>query len=498
MKPHWWQKSIFLIWICGIAALLITLGLFSYSIRLHREADLERGRSGTWALAGVVANDTERTLFGIHQIFRGIRSFLRADERSGEPFAPSVRRMLDSWMSENPFLMDLLILDAKGDILHWTGPGAPPKVRDRDYASAHLGNDASGFFVGEPKLSRVHENQWFFGVSAPLRDGQGRLDKILVAIIQVSYLYDNFRRMEMPSDSTVLLVSDRGSIYTRFPGHERYVGTQLSLDELPEPGQRGRRGVHRISPLDGRARIWSIRPVGNSPLFAGVSYDEEQLLSAWRRDTRILVSLASFIGLGILLMTGLLSHLQRRQQRTALELERLATLDALTGLANRRQFMSLAAYELNRAKRSKLPLSVIMMDLDHFKSINDRFGHEGGDRVLKAVGALLQQRCRKTDTVARLGGEEFALLLPETGKSGARVRAEILRKDIEALRVPFGSGEILLSASLGVSRWRQQEEQIDLCLSRADAALYRAKWRGRNQVCTDDDAETSAASPAAG
>lgn len=166
------------------------------------------------------------------------------------------------------------------------------------------------------------------------------------------------------------------------------------------------------------------------------------------------------------------------------ELERLANTDALTGLANRRHFMDALARELDRSQRYDRPLSLILLDLDHFKRVNDTYGHAAGDSVLKATADVMRSVCRDVDLPARLGGEELAILLPETRTGGASALAERLRERLERWDHRDEADQpFTVTASVGVAtREGHDRGSADGFLQRADAALYRAKAGGRNRV----------------
>jgi diguanylate cyclase (GGDEF)-like protein len=163
--------------------------------------------------------------------------------------------------------------------------------------------------------------------------------------------------------------------------------------------------------------------------------------------------------------------------------ERQAVTDALTGLANRRQFYEVLGREYERAQRFGQPVSLILLDIDDFKQINDSRGHLAGDAVLHSVAATLSEVIREIDLAARYGGEEFAVLLPQTGPDGAANLAERLRSEIAARSIRFGTDEITgVTASFGVAAGPVNEQtQIDLIAS-ADAALYQAKREGKDRV----------------
>lgn len=169
------------------------------------------------------------------------------------------------------------------------------------------------------------------------------------------------------------------------------------------------------------------------------------------------------------------------------ELERLASTDPLTLLANRRQFFVRLEAEIKRARRQGESLALVMLDLDHFKAVNDAHGHAVGDLVLKEVGALLSSCVREWDMAARLGGEEFALILPTTDRGGAREVAERVRARILELRCRTDEGiEVTVSASCGGAILSATVASADQLLAAADDALYDAKAGGRDRVSMDD------------
>ncbi|SDB32111.1 PAS domain S-box-containing protein/diguanylate cyclase (GGDEF) domain-containing protein [Desulfonatronum thiosulfatophilum] len=164
------------------------------------------------------------------------------------------------------------------------------------------------------------------------------------------------------------------------------------------------------------------------------------------------------------------------------KLNRLATTDSLTGLCNRRAFMQTLETELGRYRRYGKHASLLMLDLDHFKTINDTHGHAGGDEVLRYFAMLLQETVRETDLPGRLGGEEFAVLLPETKVSSALVIAERLLRKVRETVVWTHAGTASFTVSIGLGVMQPEDSTPDSLLARADAALYRAKDNGRDRV----------------
>ena len=181
-----------------------------------------------------------------------------------------------------------------------------------------------------------------------------------------------------------------------------------------------------------------------------------------------------------------LAYRMRQYQEANVQAEQMARQDPLTGLANRRAFMELAGMCWSSAARGDRSLIMIMMDIDHFKKINDQYGHRAGDEVLVAVSDLLKRHCRASDIAARWGGEEFIVLLTETDLAQAREYAEKLRHAIAELKVLTGIHSISLTASFGVARCSTDATLEDM-IHLADAELYRAKSEGRNRICAFEE-----------
>jgi len=172
------------------------------------------------------------------------------------------------------------------------------------------------------------------------------------------------------------------------------------------------------------------------------------------------------------------------EQRKLLEeeLRKLATTDYLTGLFIRRQLFELGEKEISRAKRNNAPLSLMILDIDHFKSINDTYGHATGDEVLKNFSTMFRDSLRNVDIVCRFGGEEFVAILPDTDIQLAMEVAQRLRLNIETSIMPVEDNELRYTISIGLTGLREKDTSINQLINRADEALYHAKKSGRNQV----------------
>ncbi|OIO71168.1 MAG: hypothetical protein COW19_05025 [Zetaproteobacteria bacterium CG12_big_fil_rev_8_21_14_0_65_55_1124] len=175
------------------------------------------------------------------------------------------------------------------------------------------------------------------------------------------------------------------------------------------------------------------------------------------------------------------------QMRLLDELKHRAKTDPLTGIANRRHFFEATRGEIDRCQRYDHPLSLLVLDLDNFKSINDTYGHAIGDEVLKALSRVLKKRSRKLDVPARLGGEEFCLLIPETTLEHAHELCIRLLEDIRGIHTAIPAlGERVVTASIGLATYRKGGEDVDMLVQQADEAMYAAKHSGKNKVCLAD------------
>jgi len=195
-----------------------------------------------------------------------------------------------------------------------------------------------------------------------------------------------------------------------------------------------------------------------------------------------------------LLALVLIASYAWRQVLRARRLQDLSLTDELTGLPNRRHILAYASEQLALARRLNDPVSLIVLDLDHFKRVNDEHGHAGGDAVLRGVATLLLDALRTGNRVGRLGGEEFLVVVPHADVDSARALAERVRTRIATTRIAFGSGALAITASLGVVTSPPTHGSVDALLAIADAALYEAKHAGRDRVL--HEADRAAATPA--
>lgn len=243
--------------------------------------------------------------------------------------------------------------------------------------------------------------------------------------------------------------------------------TSLNVDQLENHGVRSLIGAALVSPL-----VTNRRQIGAICLTSQDSqpYDE--------RSLRLISWASQFLSNTLL---KVLSHAT---------IERQAKQDGLTGLVNRRSFDEIIEDEFNRAQNMQMACSLLLIDLDHFKNINDNYGHQAGDEVLRRVAQILKERIneiRSSDNViaARYGGEELAVLLPEIGLAGTERIAEVIRQSIESSTIEFNETKIPVTASIGVATFTHEVmDSVAALVAAADNALYQAKADGRNRICS--------------
>ncbi|MDX1676247.1 diguanylate cyclase, partial [Arsukibacterium sp.] len=245
-----------------------------------------------------------------------------------------------------------------------------------------------------------------------------------------------------------------------------------------------------LAPGHYRFKVAASYPDGGwSPSPATVSFSIAPHI--WQRPLFQLLVLLLLAALIISLVRWRLASLKRSELKLKLqvaektaELAALARMDSLTGLANRRAFDEAMQYELKRARRQQQPLCLALLDIDHFKQVNDTWSHTVGDEVLKRVAATLQQHCRDIDSLARWGGEEFAILLPDTPLTEAYDVCDRLRQHVATIQFNDTAADLTITVSIGLATLNLQDDGKQLLID-ADRALYRAKEQGRNTVIRD-------------
>ena len=239
--------------------------------------------------------------------------------------------------------------------------------------------------------------------------------------------------------------------------------------------------------LAGLPYMADIRAAASGSLSTGLQRLGEAMHEAGKSkvaelEVALVVTTVGVVAVIIVLAAFVMVPMMRRLESQTEELIDLATTDPLTGSLNRRSFMREAETEFDRFRRYRSQFAVIMIDIDRFKTVNDTYGHAAGDSVIRALTRVCIEQTRASDVIGRMGGEEFAVLLPEASVESARIAAEKLRAALEAEAVFHEGKEIRFSASLGVAVSGPDDNEVLKVISRADEALYVAKGAGRNRV----------------
>ena len=340
-------------------------------------------------------------------------------------------------------------------------------------------------------------------VSRRLEDRDGRFAGVLLATIRLQYFVDYYERFKLDARGAITLALDDGTLMVRRPYVPEHVGTPLADGELfrqyVNQAPSGTALVRAM--LDGQERLYAFQHLEGYPLVALAGISRRDILASWRQDMLRSVTVVGLIIVGMLVFGFRLLREIRAGERSAAalrqahdELHLLTLKDSLTGLGNRRQFDNLLPVELARAQRNGQPLSLLMIDIDHFKAYNDHYGHPAGDRCLQAVAGVVASAARRPgDLAARYGGEEMVLLLPNCDEHGAQRVAATVQERLQVLEVahatsPFGRITVSLGIAVQPPGQTPLPQPADL-LASADAALYRAKHLGRNRSHPPPDAD---------
>ena len=457
-----------------VALILLTAIFVGFGIS-ERNSAMESGRESARQIAEHTALIADGTLDATRHLLYSMT--ILAKTAPAQADGTAIRNHLLQLKARSPHIMDLLMVGPQGVIRHWTGRGATPNITDREYYRYHAAQTVSTLYLGPPQSSKVHEGAWFFAMSEALRDPQGKIEYVLVALIDVEVFRKHLDvRMAVPESSQVLLTPD-GDVYARTPDHKDHVGKKVSRSvefeklTLSTPATT----LLLTSQLDGKDRIASFRRLASYPVIAGGTVPVDQLLRGWKRHLLIIAVVWVALASAIVLLAQR-AHAQYHRQTE------LATIDSLTGMFNRRSIIA-RANALERSTADSGTMAIMMIDVDHFKSINDDFGHAVGDEILKRISKILRTQIRATDFVGRYGGEEFLVLMPDTGYEGALKVAEKLRSSVassifqpRAVSISIGIATTTAAAETG------DMSPLDHTLKRADEALYKAKDAGRNCI----------------
>lgn len=474
--------------IAAVALLCVAVfALIGWNILLARDAAERAATRTVENLASLASHDSEAHIASADAFLRGVLAVLPLD---GPPRLTAAHyAVLSALAREDGGLGAVVILDGGGRPLHLVGAHGETVVQPAvDFATSVWFLDAvrepGRLVVGPPGIG-LFSNRQVLPVARAVADRDG-VRSVVMAEILVESFEQSLADLDLGSDGVVWLLWGGETVVFRLPSIDGNGNTgrttRGSPDALPYLGAP-RAPYQGAIAIDGVTRLYAFRSLPDVPMIlaVGVGHGYGVLGFGWRRQAVVSLAITAVV---CSVMFGIALLLRReiaRRNATEQNLWLLSETDPLTNLANRRRFERVIITEMRRASRNRRPVSVLVVDIDRFKTVNDRHGHAYGDMVLQVVAKRLLAAARRPgDLVARVGGDEFALLLPETDAKGARAVAEAARTDVEATVFPELGGTTI---TVGIATFDclGSISPSDL-IAAADRALYAAKEAGRNRT----------------
>jgi diguanylate cyclase (GGDEF)-like protein len=410
--------------------------------------------------------------------------------------APDLRNLLlFSLAGRSADLGPIRIFDAQGNL---SADSESVKPRDenvawRDDFRLQREERGTGLTISAPFKDRLAYGADSIALSRRLTDRDGAFAGVASAVLRLAYFRSLFQQVDVGPHSVITFASTDGTILVRQPSLTAAGDVGLRLINVPNFWRmvNEKTGVFTASyPVDGVKRMRAFRRIGGLPLIIVVGLALDDIYAEWWRRAAWSIAVTGAVCVGIILLAwGFRRELRRRElaeqdlAELATALSGMAVTDPLTGLGNRRHFDTLLQREWRRAARSKSWLSLLMIDIDHFKAFNDHHGHQQGDEVLRILAKAISGSTRRPgDSGARYGGEEFAVVLPDTDLRGAMAVAENIRAAFINREEAGELAAALPTISIGVSSVRPAGNGETTLVRSADQALYAAKEGGRNRT----------------
>ncbi|MEH6470844.1 MAG: sensor domain-containing diguanylate cyclase [Halopseudomonas sp.] len=468
--------SIFIL-VGGVAAVVLLLIL---SLWNEYHADLRVAQANSTYVAELTGANVRRSLDDLSEALHNTRTAGRFIDAAATP--EQRRRAFEVFSEEilqrKRYIRTFSVASPDGQILHWNRDQARPNIADRKYVKHHLDHPGSDIYLSQPIRSML-DDEWIVVASLPIRTTEGGLKAILIASISPDFFAPQLDSLTALSGTRLGVATYNGEIIW---ADEAQTASTVPLAEQSNSAWQQLSGTGRaeyVSASDGTLQLMAYQKLEQYPVVTVATVSKSQVLQDWRTQRAIsLVSiLLLLIGTAVVGRRLLVDHRLLLTQHH--ELKTLAMSDPLTGLANRRHLWEHAKQLIAAAERYQFSRSVIMLDIDHFKRVNDTYGHDVGDEVIKALADTIADAARETDLACRLGGEEFAIVLSHTNVDQAIKLAERLRQRVALLSFSSPQWDLSITISLGVA---VLDKDLDDALKQADEALYFAKNNGRNQV----------------
>ena len=490
-----------LVWASALSVVTI-LSIVGYLlVREYRNTEDDAARSAL-NIVQLISRDIRNTLSTYDSALNSLVSLVSlVQSQALASLSPQTQQpLLFDRAAEAPSNAGFFVLDAEGKVIAGSRPVVPllDNARQQPWFKVHLKAQSEGIFISRPLPASDTPNDWTLVLSRRITAPDGKFGGVAVALMKLSYFHNLFRGLDLGPTGNISLVSTEGIMLIQYPATTMfYTGQDLGHTPIFLRFLTERYGSFTaVSGIYHLQRLYNFAQVSELPLLVVVALSTEHIFSNWRHTALLIGSATLLLCLGLLWLTWLLVRELRLRQRAEGELAALAATDPLTGLANRRMLDKTLDLEWRRAQRSGAPLSLIMIDIDHFKAFNDNYGHQAGDEALRQVAQTIKANVRRpADLAARYGGEEFAVVLTETDAAGTRLLAEKIRVAVEQME-PANPDTPKLTISLGAcTRYAKPGDDQEQLLRTADKALYQAKKRGRNRVMDINETGVNALIP---
>ncbi len=458
---------------------MLLLGSGYWSIHEERATALRSAQAQSLNLANSLAQHASDTLSIADAVLSGLVS--RVEHDPGSSAARSaMHEFLVREARRSDRLHGIFIYAADGS---WVSSSLDSTPRthnnaDRAYFKYHRDHRDALSLVGTPVQNRS-DGSWVLTLSRRLNSPGGEFAGVVLVTLQLKYFQNYYSTFEVGPHGTIGMTNDDGIVMARRPDKQGVIGTSIAGTSIYVTMRARKHGTATYrSPIDGVERISSFAPARPYPLtvLTGVSVDDA--LANWREAARQRIVVAA-LGCTLLLGVGIWLDLQlRRMHRNEAKLSTEAWVDALTGIANRRAFDHRLSRALQDAVRLEAPLSVLMIEVDHFKLYNDTYGHVNGDACLRLIaGAIAGCSRRSEDLAARYGGEEFGMILPHTDAAGALRVADAVRNAVAELGLMHLSSPTSahVTVSIGAATFGAAEPQRHRARCRFGAVSRQAE-----------------------
>jgi diguanylate cyclase (GGDEF)-like protein len=473
-----WRLSAKLLVLCSVLAVIGFSAVCASVMFDMRRGEEQLARQSLDNLASSIEADISRNIELYDLSLRAVAAGMLLPEIT--QVSKSVRQLIlfDRAAAAKHF-GSIQVFDARGRLTADSSTLDPQSESraDEQYFTVHRDRPEDGLFISRPGL---HHGAYAIVLSRRITGADGSFLGVVAGSIRFSYFHELFGRLRLDPDDIIAVLRQDGTVIMRRPFDLDVIGK--NLDTVPGVAQAlsdGGTGAYSGNGVfDGVPRLIVWRSAA-APLVVLVGKPWGDILSLWRTEALRIGAIMTALAALVLAATLVLAREIRRRGEAEDKLEELATTDALTGLCNRRKFDAVIEVEWRRALRQRTPLSLLMIDADHFKAYNDTFGHQAGDQVLIGIAICISDSItRAADCAARYGGEEFAVLLPEIAAGDALAIAETIR-----LKVQGWSDEATPSTvSIGITS-ATPTSGLDWpdFVQAADKALYAAKAAGRNR-----------------